>query len=151
MSAVQGPYIKYEGGWWIAVSISNSYVMLFRNNDVILWLEGGWGQKRPNCSHTWCMALTVLTGQLVLNWIVEKHILKWVQEPGSNISFYTLQTRHLWYFTCPDTSQGSATSICNKLSFNQASISTLSRSCKTSPEASKFECPASGESTNWLY
>ena len=44
-----GPYIKYDrrlwgrGGWWITVSISNSDVILFSNNDIILQSEGGRG------------------------------------------------------------------------------------------------------------
>ena len=45
------PYIKYDrnlggrGGWWIAVSISNSDILLSSNNDVILQSEGGGGKK----------------------------------------------------------------------------------------------------------
>ena len=47
-----GPYIKYDrnlggrGGWRIAVSIRNSDVMLFSNNDICSQ-GGGGGQKRP--------------------------------------------------------------------------------------------------------
>ena len=58
----KGSYIKFdcnlgEGGWEIAVTISNIDVMLFSNNGVILQSEGGGGQKRPkNCGHTKCMA-----------------------------------------------------------------------------------------------
>ena len=57
-----GPYIKYdrnlEGGGWggqIAVSISNSEVMLFSNHDIILQSEGGGGEKAKKCSHTHIM------------------------------------------------------------------------------------------------
>ena len=44
----KGTYIKYDrnlggrGCWWIAVSISNSDIMLHSNNDIIL--QGGGGE-----------------------------------------------------------------------------------------------------------
>ena len=54
-----GPYIKYDrnlggrGGWWIAVSISNSDVILFSNNDIILQSEGGRGSKKAKKLRTY--------------------------------------------------------------------------------------------------
>ena len=57
----KGPYIKYDrnlggrGGWWIAVSISNSDIILFSNNDVILQSEGGRGSKKAQKLRSYLM------------------------------------------------------------------------------------------------
>ena len=61
----KGPYIKYDcnlggrGGWWIAVSISNSDAMQFNNNDVILQSEGEGVKKATKLRSNWLYGLQI--------------------------------------------------------------------------------------------